>query len=573
MWTTRTWAEASGAALDRHEGQDSRGSHDSHDHDSQEDAGAEYVSDHEDLWTAVRRPRSAAHDASVQPTEAQKRRSEENHRKALAIRAAAASNATASNAAASNAASDTRAAGVAHPTSNQNNADTGVGASGVEALNVACLQVLFQVIKKYDPDIQFHSVLRKDGILVKTTPEDREILGVDFRNEANDAFRRVIGAAGQTMRVDIRVKEVPLEGGYTLAGGVDEDEVRRLDRRTDGLVRELALQSGHTDDADVDAVMDNVAVICADLVILEDKRYEVVYHALVFDAIKEWRARGGLSHTLSKQEFDELVENARIDPSKTTKRAFEALWTRRRKCPVLAFKTSRLNVGDGLAERMLKNIDIDNTDVRSLVLTARALDSSIRAQQTVFNFVTEHCTSEQAGELHARHVFDETWKTAMPSDNFTRAVKDHLEFMLDSHPFIVYTIPSIVQKPIRRHWEGKNGLCFELDFTHDAEDPLQRQASVDGGSRSDQGGDGMDCDGPCAQHQDGGAVDSDAVGRDAMDCDAVDSDATDGDGQSGQQDAPQGHRRSSRRHQPVVFQLDHATGYMTSSEVGRGVLH
>ena len=60
---------------------------------------------------------------------------------------------------------------------------------------------------------------------------------------------------------------------------------------------------------------------------------------------------------------------------------------------------------------------------------------------------------------------------------------------------------------------------------------------------------------------------------DAMDCDAVDSDASDGDGQSGQQNAPRGRRKNSRRHQPVVVQFDHATGYMTSSEVGRGVLH
>ena len=100
---------------------------------------------------------------------------------------------------------------------------------------------------------------------------------------------------------------MPLEGGYTLAGGVDVDEVMQLDQRTESLVRELALQSGRTDDADVDAVMDNVALICADLVILEDERYEAVYRALEFDAIKKWLARGGSTHTLSKDGFDDRV--------------------------------------------------------------------------------------------------------------------------------------------------------------------------------------------------------------------------------------------------------------------------
>ena len=152
---------------------------------------------------------------------------------------------------------------------------------------------------------------------------------------------------------------------------------------------------------------------------------------------------------------------------------------------------------------------------------------------------------------HNRPVFDEIWKIPIPGENFIGVVKDYLELILDSHMFIFHTIPSIMQQPVLRYWKEGDKLFFELDFTHDVEDPLQHRTSVDGGGRGDddRDGDGMDCDSPGAHHQVG----------DGMDC----------DGQSGQQDAP----RSSRRYKPVIFQLDHATGYITSSDVGRGVLY
>ena len=508
--------------------------------DSQEDAGAAYVDDQEDDLgpeaqeaEEAEEAHNATHDAPRQLTEAQGQRIEKNRQRALAIRATRATTTTVSNATLSD--SSARAADVGPST---HNANAGIDVS-VDTLETECVMELFEFLEKDIPDIRSRSVICPDGILVKTTPHAHEISDVDLRNRANDAIRSMIDAKLGPKQLDIRVKEVPVKGGYTLTGDVDTDDVMQLDRRTRGLIRELALQDGPMNNEDLDAVLVDVYSICAELVIPEDKRYEETYYTLVFEALKEWIARGDIICMLDKNGFISNIEDTRSDPIKTTKRAWDALWIRRRKYPVLTFNTNRLGTEGCLVGQILKNIDIQNTDARSLLLMVRILDRSTSTQQKVFDFLNEYYTTEQVHGLHNKTTFNQKWQLPTPNEEFRDTVMDYIDITLHSHFFIFHTIPSIMKQPIRSYRQHEDRLVFELDFVHDVEDPLHDQVAVDGSGQDgdDRDGDGMDCDGQSGPEE------------------------TD--------DTP----RKNRRYKSVNFQLNHATGYITSSDTGRGMLY
>ena len=168
------------------------------------------------------------------------------------------------------------------------------------------------------------------------------------------------------------------------------------------------------------------------------------------------------------EKLDVLIQKEKENPSKTFKRAWEALWARRKDHPLLTFKKGRIDMGDKLALKALKNIDPLKTDRRSLVLAIRLLaqaDDTIKEE--TFKFVRNSYASAKSGGLHDEKAFDEVWKTSLPQGPDPQGVMEsHLQIAIESPDLIHKGIPAIMGKPVRTFAVDNGNIYFQLDFTH-----------------------------------------------------------------------------------------------------------
>jgi hypothetical protein len=107
----------------------------------------------------------------------------------------------------------------------------------------------------------------------------------------------------------------------------------------------------------------------------------------------------------------------------------------------------------------LRNVDMQRTNPRALVLVARLLWPEARGEARWF------LECNVAG-WDAVGVFDIAWETGTSfasSETYTRALRSHLQLSIQAHPFVRSVIPGLMQYPVLSFDKLNDVLKFSLD--------------------------------------------------------------------------------------------------------------
>ena len=299
-----------------------------------------------------------------------------------------------------------------------------------------CLQALYKWLKT-ERAITNECVLFPDHIMFRRLERDPHLRLMARLSHASEALKQATG-------VDIQVHDKPFMAGY--AG--TEPAVYRI-------VRELALQRKPRNLARAQAVVDNIVAICA----------SVPPSALGDDAMSELNAiiQTWLVQPSSFSIAEAIAEfRSRSQWQSDAEYAWQALWTRRQKLPLVAFKTERITTEDRPLQRLLQNIDPRETSVHSLVHVTSSLWPW--SSEIVYNFIRSNHARQSGDDLHDRARFEEAWSMPKPdSAMFKDALKEYIENAIASHEFIRSSLPAIMGKPVASYKKRDRELIFTLE--------------------------------------------------------------------------------------------------------------
>jgi hypothetical protein len=191
-----------------------------------------------------------------------------------------------------------------------------------------------------------------------------------------------------------------------------------------------------------------------------------------YAAVQEWLNR---SFVLSRDEKENLMKSARL-PTPNSPGSFGCgaalsnLWSVRQHQCAIGFNTGiNLVYEPGLqlgAASFLRNVDIQATDVRSLVMYMRYLYPD--ARDIVHEYMRFDCSEEQAGGLTNVVSFDKIWNIpheTLPSD-FAAMVTRYARNSAFSHPFLRDILPRLMGCRLYDWTSIPHELRFTLDDGH-----------------------------------------------------------------------------------------------------------
>jgi hypothetical protein len=221
------------------------------------------------------------------------------------------------------------------------------------------------------------------------------------------------------------------------------------------------------------------SVIDAQFVLINAQMVNCVEHWLSDDltsAVSEWLSRSMLPQLqgatgkllveimmnyLWKRQSVGLSVQQRLD-------ALSELRSRRLKHCVIRFKPDVVSCSlDGCitVTSFLQNVDVQATDVCSLVLIVRLLWPDSDAKDAMYEFIQYNLMEKQACCLDDKIKFDAVWKTkhCFKTETFKTIIEQHLKTSLQSHPFVRDVIRRVMGMPVLRYWKQEDELQFTLD--------------------------------------------------------------------------------------------------------------